>query len=34
MEKCVKILEETHVEGRVITFRNVVMKHGVEKFMV
>jgi anaerobic sulfite reductase subunit C len=34
LEKCVKILEATHVEGRVITFRNVVMKHGVEKFMV
>ena len=34
LEKCIRILEQTPVEGRVITFRNVVMKHGVEKFMI
>ncbi len=34
LEKCVRVLEETPVEDRVITFRDVVMKHGVETFMV
>jgi anaerobic sulfite reductase subunit C len=32
--KCVRIFETTPVEGRVISFRDVVMKQGVEKFML